>query len=160
MSKRNGSLRWRRAVILGTIAALVIVVPAAAGGAQVTRGTFHTFPAGVAQGMEISGHAVMVRTADGRTFVTVHVEGLAAGAVYGSHVHLLACNDNTAGTHYRFDPAGANTPPNEIWPGPFTANQAGIGNGNTTADGTAGDDARSVVIHAPSGAKIACADLG
>jgi hypothetical protein len=144
-------------MIFGALAALVLVLPAAAGGARATRGDFHEFAAGAS--MDISGHAVMVRTADGRTFVSVHVEGLAADAVYGSHVHLKACNDDAAGTHYRFDPAGAGISPNEIWPGPFTANQGGIGNGNTTADGIAGETARSVVIHAPGGAKIACSDL-
>jgi len=34
-----------------------------------------------------------------------------------------------------------------------------VGNANTIADGTAGAAAVSVVIHAPGGAKIACADL-
>lgn len=124
---------------------------------MVTRGEFHEFSANTS--LDISGHAVMVRTADGRTFVTIHVEGLAAGATYGSHVHKQACGDNFAGTHYRFDPAGAAAPPNEIWPGPVTANDAGIGNGNTIVEGTAGSAAVSVVIHAPGGIKIACADL-
>jgi hypothetical protein len=156
VSKRQGLDRWQRALILGAVSAMVLVVPASAGGAQVTRGDFNEF-SDVA--MDISGHAVMVRTADGRTIVSIHVVGLTSGLVYGSHVHLLACNDNKAGTHYKFDPSGASTPPNEIWPGPFTANDAGIGNGNTTADGIAGDTARSVVIHAPGGAKLACADL-
>lgn len=157
MSKRNGFVRWRWAVILGSVAALVLVLPASAGGAQVTRGEFHEFSLNTS--LDISGHAVMVRTADGRTIVSIHVVGLAPGVVYGSHVHLLACNDNNAGTHYRFDPAGAGTPPNEIWPGPFTANEDGIGHGKATADDRAGQTARSLVIHAPGGAKIACADL-
>ena len=51
------------------------------------------------------------------------------------------------------------TPPNEIWPGPFTTNEAGIGNSNTIAERTAGSTAVSVVVHAPGGTKIACADL-
>ena len=102
----------------------------------------------------------MVRTADGRTFVTIHVAGLAPGTTYASHVHAAACATGDADGHYRFDPAGAATPPNEIWPGPFTTNADGIGNANTFAWGTAGPTAVSVVVHAPGGAKIACADLG
>jgi len=154
----HGLPRLGRALIIGAAAALVLVVPASAGGATVTRGDFHAFSANT--DLHISGHAVMVRTADGRTLVSVHVEGLDPGATYGSHVHLLPCGVNSAGTHYKFDPAGVGAPPNEIWPGPFTANAAGVANGNTIADGTAGEAATSVVVHAPGGAKIACADLG
>jgi hypothetical protein len=129
-----------------------------AAGATVTRGEFHAFAAGT--GLAITGRAQMVRTADGRTIVSIHLEGLSAGTTYASHVHAAACATGSADGHYRFNPAGAAAPPNEIWPGPLTANDAGIGNGNTIADGTAGPTAVSVVIHAPGGAKIACADLG
>jgi superoxide dismutase, Cu-Zn family len=132
--------------------------PAFADGAVVTRGDISAFAAGA--GLPISGRAQMVRTPDGRTFVTIHVEGLTPGTTYASHVHKQACADGEADGHYRFDPAGAATPPNEIWPGPFTTNDAGIGNANTIALGTAGAAAVSVVVHAPGGAKIACADLG
>jgi hypothetical protein len=127
-----------------------------AGGAMVTRGDLHAFAAGA--GAELTGHAEMVRTADGKTIVTVHVEGLQPNTTYGSHVHHQACGVGDADGHYRFDPTGAAAPPNEIWPG-FTTNAAGIGNGNATVQGTAGAGAVSVVVHAPGGAKIACADL-
>ena len=127
-----------------------------ADGAMVTRGEFHPFAAGV--GLDLGGHAQMIRTADGKTIVSVHVEGLSANTTYGSHVHQQACADGAADGHYRFDPSGPATPPNEIWPG-FTTNDAGIGNGNATVDRTAGPTAVSVVVHAPGGAKIACADL-
>jgi hypothetical protein len=102
----------------------------------------------------------MVRTADGRTIVSIHVEGLAPGTTYASHVHAKHCTDELGGAHYRFDPAGSSTPPNEIWPGPFTTNGAGVGNSDTIADGTAGESAVSVVIHGAGNARIACADLG
>lgn len=129
-----------------------------ADGATVTRGDFHAFATGV--GLPISGRAQMIRTADGKTIVTVHLEGLAANTTYASHVHAAACATGAADGHYRFDSGGAATPPNEIWPGPFTTNDAGIGNANTVAVGTAGASAVSVVVHAPGGAKIACANLG
>jgi hypothetical protein len=130
---------------------------ALAGGAVVTRGDLSAFAAGA--GQAITGRAQMVRTPDGRTFVTLHVAGLAPGTTYASHVHKQACANGEADGHYRFDPAGAATPPNEIWPGPFTTDEAGVGNANTIALGTAGPAAVSVVVHAPGGAKIACADL-
>ena len=141
------------AVVLGE----AIAGSALAGGGPVTQGAFHAFATGA--GLDISGHAQMIRTADGKTIVTVHLEGLAANTTYGSHVHKLACANGEADGHYRLDPAGAATPPNEIWPGPITTNDAGIGNGNVVGQYTAGPDAVSVVVHAPGGAKIACADL-
>jgi hypothetical protein len=148
----------RVAALAVTTAMLLTFAPTAlAGGAVVTRGDLQAFAAGA--GLPISGRAQMVRTADGRTIVSVHVEGLEPGTTYASHVHAAACATGAADGHYRFDPAGAATPPNEIWPGPFTSNEDGIGNANTIADGTAGPAAVSVVVHAPGGAKIACADL-
>jgi hypothetical protein len=151
--------RRRRIVALAAGACLVLAfVPAAlAGGAVVTRGDIHAFAAGT--GLPITGRAHMVRTADGKTTVNVHVEGLAANTTYGSHVHQLPCGTSEADGHYKNDPAGPAAPPNEIWPG-FTTNEAGIGNGNATVDWTAGSAAVSVVVHAPGGARIACADLG
>jgi hypothetical protein len=147
----------RLGMLLAVMALSAAFASTTLAGATVTRGDFHPFAAGV--GLPISGQAQMVRTADGRTIVSIHLEGLVAGTTYASHVHKQACADGDADGHYRFDPAGAATPPNEIWPGPFTANDGGIGNGNTIADGTAGPTAMSVVVHAPGGAKIACADL-
>ena len=150
---------WRRtaALSLGLGLGLAFAPIALAGGATVTRGEISAFATGV--GQSISGHAVMLRTADGRTIVSIHVQGLAPGTTYASHVHQQPCGVADADGHYRFDPAGPATPPNEIWPGPFTTTDAGVGNANTIAAGTAGAAAVSVVIHAPGGAKIACADL-
>lgn len=153
--------RSGRTRLTSAIAALALAAAFAptvlAGGATVTRGDFHAFAAGV--GLPITGRAQMIRTADGKTIVSVHLEGLAAGATYGSHVHQAACAVGDADGHYRFDPAGSAVPPNEIWPG-FTTNRAGVGNGNAIAMATAGWNAVSVVVHAPgTGAKIACADL-
>src|SRR5262245_60773248 len=147
----------RRAVALLVGASLVVAfAPSALGAAEVTQGDFHPFAAGV--GMSITGSAQMVRTADGKTFVKVHVEGLASNTSYPAHVHQLPCGTSDADGHYRNDPAGPALPPNEIWPG-FTTNATGIGNGNATVDWTAGGTAVSVVVHSPTGAKIACADL-
>jgi hypothetical protein len=155
----RGARRTRVTALLAAGVIATAFAPAALGaGTTVTRGDFAAFAAGT--GLPITGRAQMVRTADGRTVVTIHLEGLEPGLTYGSHVHKQACADGEADGHYRFDPAGAAVPPNEIWPGPFATNEAGVGNGYTIADGTAGPTAMSVVVHAPvTGAKIACADL-
>ena len=141
-----------------TIAALVISVPAAAAaeGAVVTQGDFRAFA--TTSDPDITGRATMVRTSDGKTVVTVGVRGLAPSTSYGAHVHARACTDGFAGGHYKHDPGGPAAPPNEIWPA-FTTNAAGLGNGRATADWLARPEAMSVVVHAPGGAKIACADL-
>ena len=136
---------------------MVTLAPAAAAdGAVVTRGDVRAFATGF--GLDIGGRAQMVRTADGKTIVSLHVTGLAPDTTYGAHVHQQPCAVGAADGHYRFDPAGPAAPPNEIWPG-FTTNEAGVGNGNAVVDATAGLTAMAVVIHAPGGAKIACADL-
>ena len=152
----RGQRRRAIALVAATSALLAFTPSALAAGAVVTRGDIQAFATGV--GQSITGRAQMTRTADGKTTVTIHVEGLAANTTYGSHVHQLPCASSEADGHYRNDPAGPAAPPNEIWPG-FTTNAAGIGNGIATVDWTAGVTAVSVVVHAPSGAKIACADL-
>jgi hypothetical protein len=147
---------FRTATVLAALAFSVAFAPSVLAGAAVTRGDFHAFNG---SSLPITGNATMIRTADVRTIVVIQVQGLDANVEYGSHVHKQACADGLAGTHYRFDPAGPAAPPNEIWPGPFTTNAAGAGSGGTIVEGTAGTTAVSVVIHAPGGAKIACADL-
>jgi Cu-Zn family superoxide dismutase len=150
-------------VVLAAAALIALIVlavradpSAAADGGMATKGTFAAFA--TSRDPAIAGQATMVRTADGRTLVSVSVRGLAPSTAYGAHVHAQACADGFAGGHYRNDPAGAPVPPNEIWPA-FTTNAAGVGAGFATADWLARPEARSVVIHAPGGAKIACADL-
>ncbi len=158
LAKKSGTL---------AVAALMVVlmaVPLSAQGAKVTKGSFESFAAGaghVAYG-DIDGNARMIRNAAGTTMVVVNVRGLTPGETYGSHVHNQACSNGDAGGHYSFGivvPGGA-LDGSEIWPGPFTANAAGTAVGRTVVGATAGQTAVSVVIHAPGGAKIACADLG
>jgi len=157
MQERPRFTRRGGVVILGALTALALVVPASAGGAEVTRGRFHAFAVGT--GMDISGHATMVRTGDGRTFVSVHVEGLAPNTTYASHVHKQACGVGDADGHYQHDGTAVNDE-NEIWPG-FTTNAAGVGNGKARNDWVAGSSAVSLVVHRPGPPpnKIACADL-
>jgi hypothetical protein len=144
------------ALLVGAALSASLAAAAQANSSIVTRGDFEPFAAGTS--LSITGRAQMIRTADGKTIVAIHVEGLEADTTYASHVHKQACADGDADGHYKNDPSGPAAPPNEIWPG-FTTNDAGVGNGNATVDWTAGETAVSVVVHAPGGAKIACADL-
>ncbi len=161
-----GARRWLvAACVVGLGGTALAATPAAsAGSAGVTQGALSPFAFGV--NGTISGHAHMVRNASGSTIVSLHVKGLNPGSTYASHVHAAPCAVGAADGHYKHDPAGAPTPPNEIWPGggPFVANGGGIANGHAVANFTAGASAVSVVVHdlsLPSTAnKVACADLG
>ena len=144
------------ALLAGAVALTALAPAVLANGATVTRGDVAAFATAV--GQPITGRAQMVRTADGKTTVSIRVEGLLPNTAYAAHVHAAACAVGDANGHYKFDPAGPAQPPNEIWPS-FTTNAFGIGNGNATVLATAGPAAVSVVVHAPTGAKIACADL-
>jgi hypothetical protein len=166
MTQQSIRARWIAAacaVGLGGTA-LGMATAASAEPATVTAGTLQPFAAGT--GGTISGHARMVRNASGSTIVSLHAAGLVPGGTYASHVHAAPCAVGAADGHYKHDPAGAPTPPNEIWPGggPFAANGGGVANGSAKADFTAGASAVSVVVHdlsLPSTAnKVACADLG
>lgn len=157
-------MRVHRSVVAGTAAlalaaAATTAGPAGAHGATAIQGEFHSFAAGT--GLDIGGRAQMIRTADGRTQVTIEVSGLEPGVTYAAHVHAAACAVGEADGHYKHDPAGAVTPPNEIWPGPVTANAGGSASGRTVADFVAGPTAVSVVVHRPGPVpnKVACADL-
>ncbi|MGH8913789.1 MAG: hypothetical protein ACRDZM_04645 [Acidimicrobiia bacterium] len=157
LAKKSGTL---------AVAAMMVVLmaaPLSALGGEVTKGSFQSFAvgAGHAEYGDVGGKATMVRTASGATIVEVNATGLTPGETYGSHVHKQACANGDAGGHYSFGfpvPGGA-LDESEIWPGPFTANAAGHVVGKAVVDATAGSTAVSVVIHAPGGAKIACADL-
>lgn len=152
----------QKGTVIGAVLAItgaLFVGTASAGGATVTRGDFSVFAAGSSLGYEdLAGHAQMIRTASGSTIVRVHVTGLQPDTTYGSHVHAAPCGVGDADGHYKDDPNGPATPPNELWPG-FTSDADGIGNGGDKASWTARETAVSVVVHAPGGAKIGCADL-
>jgi hypothetical protein len=139
-------------------------VPGYTDGSTVTRGEFAAFATAAPGGPnastygEVAGHTQMIGAAEGKTIVSTHVTGLLPNTTYGSHVHAAPCDVGDADGHYKDDPSGPATPPNELWPG-FTTDDDGVGNGKDKASWTAGTTAVSVVVHAPDGAKIACADL-
>lgn len=124
----------------------------------VTSGEFRPLDGAPAQFQAVTGTARMVRTIQGTTEVEVLMRGLpTAAASYPTHVHDRTC-DEGGGNHFRFDAAGLSTPPNEIHP-TVEGDDVGVGLGADTAFAVAGPAARSVVLHAPSGEKVACADL-
>lgn len=143
-------------VVLGFV--LALAVPVLASSAEVTRGDFHTYASGPGLGYDISGHTRMTRTADGKTLVSTHAAGLLPNTAYGVHVHNRACDDNLGGSHYQEIVGGQVDGYNEIWPA-FTTDEDGVGNGKAVHAFTARPEAQAVVIHAPGGARIACADL-
>ena len=157
--------RWlATACAAGLAGAAMVTAAASAESATVTRGALTPFADGT--GGSISGHAHMVRNASGSTIVSLNVKGLTPGGTYASHVHAQPCAVGAADGHYKHDPTGPATPPNEIWPGggPFVANGGGNASGQAVASFTAGPSAVSVVVHdlslvAPAN-KVACADLG
>jgi len=159
----NTLIRKAGPIAVAAMLVVLMAAPALARGAEVTQGSFGSFAGGtghVDYG-DISGHASMIRTASDKTIVVVTVSGLTPGETYGSHVHKQACDNGDAGGHYSFGfavPGGA-LDGSEIWPGPFTANAAGRAVGTAVVGAVAGTEAVSVVVHAPGGAKIACADL-
>lgn len=156
----------RTMAIAAAMVALVAVsaspAVATASRAAVTGGSFAPFAAGPTLGYDdVTGRALMVR-APRRTIVVVRVAGLTPGVAYASHVHDQSCDDGDAGGHYSFGRrvrGGAASDGSEIWPGPFTAASSGRAVGVAVVGARAGADARSVVVHAPTGDKIACADL-
>lgn len=147
------------------VVALMTASPslASANGAA-SSGSFDEYASGPGLGYtDISGHAQLVRTGNGRTIATVEIKGLTPGQTYAVHVHAGTCA-NAASPHYFFDdpvPAGDGPNGDEIWPGPVTANAAGNARGKTTVGATAGPTAQSLVVHAtPTGGdRIACANL-
>lgn len=156
--KRISKKAWILMVLLSLAVALIGVTAVAASGAQVTNGDFHTFATGLERSYDISGHAQMLRTANGRTLAHVQAWGLASNTTYPIHVHNAPCAVNNGGGHYQHVVGGPVDDINEIWPA-FTTNASGHGNGRAANDFTARPEAQSIVIHDTDGARIACADL-
>jgi len=149
------------AYLIVLVLVLAIAIPGLASSdevGEVTRGPFHTYASGSGLNYDISGYAHMTRTADDKTIVSVHAVGLLPNTAYGVHVHNLPCGVSNGGGHYQDVVGGAVDAVNEIWP-LFTTNAAGIGNGYAANNFRARSEAQAVVIHAPGGARIACADL-
>jgi hypothetical protein len=139
---------------------------AVAGGDISHHGVFAETATGASLGYDLHGSAMMTSGTDGTT-VTVNVAGLDPAKVYGSHLHNGTCASGGGG-HYQDVEGGGTTPPNELWlttsGSGLVPNPGGVAHGSGSATWqarTSGDMtlARSVVVHEPGGARIACADL-
>ena len=119
----------------------------------------------------VTGKATMVSQADGTgrtTTVELTLAGLDPTQNYESHLHVGTTCGGFAG-HYRDDPAGNGTPPNELWPtNPGWTAESGAPRIKAAADGTS--FATATVAWAPrieggilalhrDGAIIGCVDL-
>lgn len=151
-----------------TLAASTLVAgnAALAGDHTSWHGVFTETAAGAGLGYDLHGSAKMTIGPDG-TNVKITVAGLDPAKAYGSHLHNGTCASGGGG-HYQDSEGGAVTPPNELWlttsGSTLAPNSGGVahGAGSATWQARTGGDqtlARSVVVHEPGGARIACADL-
>lgn len=124
---------------------------------EVVKGRFSEFSAGVSRGYDISG-PVRLTVGEDWTRVRANVKGLAPDTTYASHLHESACSVAEGGGHYKNDPLGPATPPNELWL-TLETNSRGNAHDKSSAPWVVREGARSVVIHDQDGARIACADL-
>lgn len=160
-------------VSLGVL--LLAAAPAEAGGApvQTLHGTFSETATGASLGYDIHGSAKLT-VSDDSTIAEVNVSGLPELEYpyhYGSHLHTGLCSASSpGGGHYKVTPTGGTGADNELWlstpgnpRGAVDPNPGGVAHASGSATWEArltGDAAaRSIVVHAPDGAKIACADL-
>lgn len=158
---------------IGVAAAAIAALLASSGTVDATRrdsfhGRFSETAAGAADplGYDIHGVARMTTSTRG-TVLWILVTGLDPAKEYGSHLHNGTCADGGGG-HYQNEEGGPTSPPNELWVtnGGTTIkpNRHGVAFANGSASWTARTSgvtttAQSVVVHEPSGTRIACADL-
>lgn len=128
-------------------------------GAEVSSGPFVILDSRPEGYDAVVGTAALARH-DAGTTVTVRLQGLPAGTEFLSHVHDGSCADG-GGDHFRFDPDGPATPPNEIHLA-FTSSVDGAGYMTVENGATAPASARSAVVHPADllDNPFACADLG
>ncbi len=158
-----------RTIAIAAAAATALVPTAvdAHRGADVFHGRFDETATGAGLGYDIVGAALMIVGPNG-TRVHAVARGLDPATTYGSHLHNGSCASGGGG-HYQDQEGGAVTPPNELWVTNVGAGlvplPAGVAVGSGSAawqartSSTAQTNARSIVIHEPGGARIACADL-
>lgn len=108
---------------------------------------------------EVAGEAFLAQD-DGGTTVTIRMIGLEPGVEYVSHLHDAGCTVDDGGDHFKFDPQGGDTPPNEVHLG-FTATEQGTGQATVTNDQRVEDGAPSIVVHPAEATdnRLACADF-
>ena len=101
----------------------------------------------------------MIRLPNGKTEVSLQVEGLAPDTTYPAHIHTLSCEEG-GGQHYKIDPEDEDTyKSNEIWP-TIETDEKGVGKTDIRVRHWARSDAQSLIIHDPQDkSRIICADI-
>lgn len=156
------------ALVVAAVAATTLgaASPARAGDHASWHGVFTETATGAGLGYDLHGSAKMTVGSDGTT-VKITVSGLDTAKTYGSHLHNGTCASGGGG-HYQDTEGGAVAPPNELWlttsGSVLEPNPGGVAHGAGSATWQARTSggmtlARSVVVHEPGGARIACADL-
>ena len=155
------------AALLAASLAGGLATSVSAGDSASWHGVFNETAAGATAGYDIHGSAKMTIGPDG-TSAKINVSGLDPTRVYSSHLHNGTCASGGGG-HYQDVLGPVVTPPNELWlttsGGILEPNAGGVAHGSGTAawqarTSSAATNARSIVVHAPGGTRIACADLG
>ncbi len=126
-------------------------------GADITKASFALLDSSPEGFEQLDGVATIARY-EGTT-ITIEFTGLQPGLDYISHLHAGSC-DESGGPHFKFDPDGADAPPNEIHL-TFTSTPEGLGFMTAENDMAVADEGQSVVVHLAGqmSDKIACAQL-
>ncbi|MDQ3886741.1 MAG: superoxide dismutase family protein, partial [Actinomycetota bacterium] len=112
--------------------------------AELVGGEFRVLDTAPEGYQNVKGFAQLARHAGGTT-VTVELAGLKPRTEIIAHVHEGSCAEG-GGQHYRFDPQGADVPPNEIHL-LVTSDESGAGRMTVENKRRAGAAARSIVVH-------------
>jgi hypothetical protein len=101
----------------------------------------------------VAGTAGTVAARGGGTDVSIALRGLRPNAKYLAHVHVGGCDQpDPGGPHFKFDPNGSDTPPNEIHLR-LETNATGGGSAQASSDRAIPPGAaRSIVVHADDAA--------
>jgi hypothetical protein len=110
-----------------------------------------------AEGMSLSGTALMTRKFNGVTEVVVAMAGLAPNTSYAAHVHNQPCSVEAGGGHYKFD--AASTEPSNEMTFALDANAEGNASDSMWVAKLATAEAQSLIVHGAEGARLACFDL-
>ncbi len=166
---RDHRVGVRRGIGVATAAVgLLVGAGVATAGAHTSyHGVFHETLVGARDyGYDIHGSAKMT-VGSSTTVVKINVSGLDPARTYSSHLHNGTCASGGGG-HYQNTEGGDAFPTNELWlansGSTLRSNAGGVAHATATANWAARTtaattNARSVVVHEPGGAKIACVDL-
>jgi len=115
--------------------------------ATTASGTFKLVPKAPRGSEDVRGTAKLIRS-DRGTDASIKLGGLPPNVRYASYVHAGSCDQpDPGGPHFKFDPDGADMPPNEIHL-PFTSDRAGNGTAKTRNDQVVPEgEGRSIVVH-------------